>query len=54
MKVQGDALCDALEQDIAAIWNEVLDTENFSCMTQQHAASLADCIARHTRLKEAL
>ncbi|WP_280514774.1 amino acid adenylation domain-containing protein [Candidatus Symbiopectobacterium sp. 'North America'] len=26
-QVQGDALCDALEHDIAAIWSEVLDTE---------------------------
>ncbi len=53
MKVQGNALYDALEQDIAAIWSEVLDMAHFSCMTQQHAASLAHCIARHTRPKEA-
>ncbi|WP_440864152.1 amino acid adenylation domain-containing protein [Symbiopectobacterium purcellii] len=58
-----DPLLPGMPQDVTDYWQRlslgdltVVDTpgDHFSCMTQQHAASLADCIARHTRPEAAL
>lgn len=58
-----DPLLPGTPQDVTDYWQRlslgdltVLDTpgDHFSCMTQQHAASLADCIARHSRPEEGL
>ncbi|WP_291971376.1 non-ribosomal peptide synthetase [Candidatus Symbiopectobacterium sp.] len=58
-----DPLLPGTPQDVTDYWQRlslgdltVVDTpgDHFSCITQQHAASLADCIARHARTEEAL
>ncbi|MCW2485252.1 amino acid adenylation domain-containing protein [Candidatus Symbiopectobacterium sp. NZEC127] len=58
-----DPLLPGTPQDVTDYWQRlslgdltVVDTpgDHFSCMAQPHAASLANCIARHTRPEEAL
>lgn len=58
-----DSLLPGTPQDVTDYWQPlslgdltVVDTpgDYFSCITQQYAASLADCIVRHTRTEEAL
>ncbi|MGG2142245.1 amino acid adenylation domain-containing protein [Symbiopectobacterium sp. RP] len=58
-----DPLLPGTPQDVTEYWQRlslgdltVVDTpgDHFSCITQQHAASLPDCIARQARPEEAL